>query len=189
MERAYVFVAKERTLAPQLTGSARAAKREPGMRRCFVPSGVRTREVTETTAKPAVTAAFASGVAAPAVAGDASAGAKVFKKCAACHTLEADKHKIGPSLVGVLGRTAATVDSYTKYSADMKAAGAAGLVWTEKMLADYINKADGSSPKAFVGGYIGKGKAKIKMAFPGLKTETEVADLLAYLNQNGGAVK
>ena len=115
--------------------------------------------------------------------GDAVAGAKVFKKCTACHTLkEGGKHRVGPNLWGLLGRQAGTAEGYTKYSKDMIAAGEAGLVWSEETMASYIKKKGGT--KVFVGSFIGKAKAKTKMAFRGLKKDGDVANLVAYLKAN-----
>src|SRR5215472_8994392 len=54
----------------------------------------------------------------PVAAADVEAGKADFKKCALCHTAEAGKNKIGPSLFGVVGRKAATLD---KYLADPRA--------------------------------------------------------------------
>jgi cytochrome c len=117
------------------------------------------------------------GGAVPATAGDSAAGAKVFNKCKTCHTLEAGKNKVGPSLHGLFGRTAGTLDGF-KYSEDMKAAGAKGLVWDEKNFVDYI-----ADPKPFIGNIIGEKKATTKMVFPGLKNQKEREDLLAYLKE------
>ena len=115
--------------------------------------------------------------------GDAEAGAKIYRKCKTCHTLEeGGKHTIGPNVWGVLGRQAGTAEGYTKYSEDMIAAGEAGLVWSEETIASYIKKEGGL--KVFVGSFIGKDKAKTKMAFPGLKKDEDVADVIAYLKAN-----
>jgi cytochrome c len=102
-----------------------------------------------------------------AVTGDAAAGKKVFNKCMACHTLEAGKNKIGPSLQGVIGRTAGTAEGFN-YSDSMKKAGAGGLVWNEETLDKYL-----SGPKVLVPGN--------KMPFPGLPKEQDRADVIAYL--------
>lgn len=106
----------------------------------------------------------------PALAeGDAEAGAKVFKKCKACHSLVEGKKKVGPSLFGVTGRAAGTVEGY-KYS---KAMLASDLTWDDDNLAAYLTK-----PKALV--------PKTKMSFSGLKKEDDVANVIAYLKANGG---
>ncbi len=99
--------------------------------------------------------------------GDAAKGEQVFKKCMACHTVNDKTNKVGPHLVGIVGRPVASVEDY-KYSDDMKAYGAAGAVWDEAALQAYLEK-----PKAVV--------AKTKMAFAGLNKEDERADLIAFL--------
>ncbi len=103
------------------------------------------------------------------LAQDAAAGEKVFAKCKACHVVEDDKNKIGPSLKGLFGRTAGTHPGF-KYSKAMIDAGAAGLVWDEAKLKEYLH-----SPKAMVKG--------TKMAFAGLKDDTDIVNLEAYLKQ------
>ncbi len=100
--------------------------------------------------------------------GDAAKGEKVFRKCKACHTLEAGKNRVGPSLAGFIGRKAGGLDGY-KYSKAMKAA---DFVWDDASFSEYMK-----SPRKFVKG--------TKMAFVGLKKPQDVADLLAYLRANG----
>lgn len=119
----------------------------------------------------AITGGLATG---DAWAGDAKAGAKVFKKCKACHTLKG-KNRVGPTLEGIIGRTAGTMEGF-KFSADMKAAGAKGLVWNEETLTGYLKK-----PKKWLGEYLGKKKAKTKMAFSGIRKDKQREDLIAYL--------
>jgi len=99
--------------------------------------------------------------------GDAAAGKKVFNKCMVCHNATTDKNKVGPTLMGVVGRTAGTAPNFN-YSAAMKAAGEGGLVWTEANLAEYVK-----APKTKVPGN--------KMAFPGLKEDADIANVIAYL--------
>jgi cytochrome c len=118
-------------------------------------------------------AAFA--LAAPALAqdGDAEAGEKVFRKCAACHTAEADgPNRVGPNLHGVVGRTAGTVEGF-KYSEAMVKAGEEGHVWTPENLAAYLE-----NPKETIPGN--------KMTFAGLKKPEERADVIAYLEHESG---
>ena len=116
-----------------------------------------------------LTAAFLASNAAQA-AGDAVAGKKVFNKCTACHDAKTDKNKIGPSLLGVIGRTAGTLESFlAKYSDNMKEAGAGGMVWDEANLTAYLR-----DPKAVI--------PKGKMAFPGLKDDADLANVIAYLS-------
>jgi cytochrome c len=100
--------------------------------------------------------------------GDGAAGEKVFKKCTACHAVgEGAKHKVGPQLNGVLGRTAGTAEGY-KYSKAMIEAGSGGLIWSAETVSQYLH-----DPKGFVKGN--------KMAFAGLKENADVANVIAYL--------
>ena len=113
--------------------------------------------------------------------GDAAKGEKVFKKCKACHTVSG-KNRVGPTLQGIFGRQAGMAEGF-KYSVDMKAAGEAGLVWNEETLGIYIKKEGKKGLKYFIGSYIDKDKAKTKMAFPGLKKDADVENLIVYLKQ------
>ena len=99
--------------------------------------------------------------------GDPAAGETVFRKCAACHTVESGKHKIGPSLLGVVGRTPGTAAGY-RYSDAMRAFGQNGKVWDETALATYL-----ANPRSVVKG--------TRMAFPGLKSAAERDNVIAYL--------
>lgn len=107
------------------------------------------------------------GVAAARAEGDVANGEKIFNKCKTCHTLEAGKNKVGPSLQGVIGRTAGTADKF-KYSEAMKNAGAGGLVWNEETLDKYL-----AGPKELV--------PANKMPFPGLPKPEDRADVIAYI--------
>ncbi|HEY5607725.1 MAG TPA: c-type cytochrome [Alphaproteobacteria bacterium] len=109
--------------------------------------------------------------------GDAALGAKVFAPCKACHLLEANKKGVGPTLHGVFGRKAGTLEGFD-YSKDMKAAGEKGLVWDDATFVAYIE-----DPKKYLGSRIGKPSANTKMVFPGLKKEKDRQDLLAYLKK------
>ena len=104
-------------------------------------------------------------VASPVQAGDIDAGAKVFKKCKACHWADKEKNKTGPHLVGIIGRTAGSLESYKKYSKAMKAS---GIVWDETTLTDYLR-----APKKYLKG--------TKMAFAGLKKDADIENVIAYL--------
>ena len=98
--------------------------------------------------------------------GDAQRGAQVFTQCKICHSLEAGKNVVGPSLHSLIGRKAGSVPGYA-YSPAMKSA---NVTWTDDTLSKYL-----SDPKAFIPGD--------KMAFTGIKDPTKLGDLLAYLNQ------
>jgi cytochrome c len=121
-------------------------------------------------------AAIAVVVAAPTLAfadGDAAKGAKVFKKCAACHTATEEKNKVGPHLVGIIDRPIASVEDY-KYSPAMTEHVAEVPTWTVEALDAFLR-----SPKGVVKG--------TKMAFVGLKKDKDVADVIAYLTDPAAA--
>jgi len=101
-----------------------------------------------------------------ASAQDAEAGEKVFRACKACHTLEEGKNRVGPSLHGIVGRKAGTVDGFA-YSPAMKNA---NIVWDDENLKKYL-----ADPKGFITGN--------KMAFAGVKKEDDLNSLIAYLKE------
>lgn len=103
----------------------------------------------------------------PCVAADAAAGKTVFNRCHICHTLEAGgRNGVGPNLHGLFGRKAGAVEHF-KYSEAMKNS---GIVWDRATLEKYLR-----DPKEFVPG--------TRMAFPGIESDEEIADLLVYLRE------
>ena len=114
-----------------------------------------------------VVAAFLLVAATAHAEGDAAKGEQVFKKCMACHTANDKTNKVGPHLVGIVGRPVASVEGY-KYSESMTAHAATVAVLDEAALNAYLE-----NPKAIV--------PKSKMAFAGVKKEDERADLIAFL--------
>lgn len=109
-----------------------------------------------------LTMALASSVA--MAGGDAAKGEKVFKKCKACHTLEAGKHRSGPSLAGVVGRKAGTAEGFTKY-VGLKDA---DFTWTEESLDKWLE-----NPKKFLG-------KRTAMSLK-LRKASQRADVIAYM--------
>ena len=100
--------------------------------------------------------------------GDIATGEKVFKKCAACHSIvKGGKNNIGPALYNVVGRQIGSVSDY-KYS---KALSEYGKEWSFEELNGYLIK-----PAKWIKG--------TKMAFAGLKKEKDRASVIMYLNQN-----
>ena len=95
-------------------------------------------------------------------------GEKIFKKCAACHSIaKSGGNKIGPALWGVLGRQAGSVSDY-KYSKTMATH---GKPWTFEEMNSFLTK-----PKDWIKG--------TKMSFVGLKSEKDRAAVILYMNEN-----
>jgi cytochrome c len=109
--------------------------------------------------------ALMAGVSA-ASAQSAEEGEKVFRQCKACHSLEAGKKGVGPSLSGLIGRQSGSMEGFA-YSPAMKGA---NITWNEENLTKYI-----ADPKGFVAGN--------KMAFAGVKKEEDLKNVVAYLLQ------
>ena len=106
--------------------------------------------------------ALASGSA--LASGDAAKGKKVFSKCKACHSITAGKHKVGPSLAGVVGRKAGTAAGFKRY----KGLKGSDITWDETSLDKWL-----TNPKKFLG-------KKTSMGFK-LKKAGQRADVIAYL--------
>ena len=112
---------------------------------------------------------------------DAAKGEQVFKQCMTCHRIGPDaKNMVGPVLTGVIGRKTGTAPDFA-YSPLNKAAGEAGLVWSEELIFEYL-----PDPNAFLKKFLtDKGKAdqatgSTKMAFK-LTNEQQRKDVIAYL--------
>jgi cytochrome c len=102
-----------------------------------------------------------------AQAADVEHGAQVFKKCVTCHAVGPDaKAKVGPPLNGLMGRKSGTYEGYSYTDANKNS----GIVWDDAVFAKYIK-----DPKGVIPG--------TKMSFAGLKDETDINDLLAFLKQ------
>lgn len=102
-------------------------------------------------------------------AGDPAEGEKVFAKCKICHQIgEGAKNAVGPELNGVIGRKAGSAPGYNYSDANKNS----GITWDEATFREYIK-----NPKAKIPG--------TKMIFAGLPKETDIDNLLAYLEQFG----
>jgi cytochrome c len=126
----------------------------------------------------AVAGSLSSGAA---VAQDAAKGEAVFKQCMTCHRIGPDaKNLVGPVLTGVIGRKTGTAPGFA-YSPLNKAAGEAGLVWTQEKIVEYL-----PDPNAFLKKYLtDKGQADkavgvTKMTFK-LADEQQRKDVAAYI--------
>ena len=99
------------------------------------------------------------------------AGAKVFKKCASCHSInQGGKNNIGPALWGVVNRKIGGIEGF-KYS---KALSAYGKNWSFEELNGFLHK-----PRKYIKG--------TKMAFAGLRKEKDRANVIAYMNSKSSS--
>ena len=99
---------------------------------------------------------------------DAAAGEKTFMQCASCHVVEPGVNRVGPSLAGIVGRAAGSVDGYNYTEANANS----GITWTPEKMFQYLE-----DPRRVVPG--------TKMAFAGLKDGQDRANVIAYLQSTG----
>jgi cytochrome c len=98
---------------------------------------------------------------------DLAAGEQSFRKCSPCHSVGEDaRNKVGPELNGLDGRKSGTAAEYSYSEANKNS----GITWGADTFKDYIQ-----NPMAKIPG--------TKMAFAGIKNETEITNLWAYLAQ------
>ena len=116
-------------------------------------------EAVEEAEEPAADVAFAD------LTGDAGAGEVVFAQCRTCHLVEEGKNGVGPSLYGVIGREAGSIEGFN-YS---EANATSGITWTPEVMFEYLE-----APREYMPG--------TRMAYPGLKSAQDRADVIAYLD-------
>jgi cytochrome c len=107
-------------------------------------------------------------LAADPMPGDARRGERIYDRCMACHSIERDR--TGPRHEGLIGRRVGGVQGFS-YSAAMKKAGAAGMVWDEETLGKFLQ-----NPIKFLPG--------TRMGYAGVKDAQERADLIAFLKEH-----
>jgi cytochrome c len=119
--------------------------------------------------KHALTMCFAllisSSVFAQSTGNETSLGARVFRACAACHSLEKDRNMTGPSLAGIWNRKAGTLASFPRYSNAMKHS---GITWDQLSLDGYLK-----NPSEFMPGN--------HMTYPGVPDERARSSVIAFL--------
>ncbi len=128
-----------------------------------------------------VNAALAAAGIALAACGSATAqdvdkGKSFFNQCSACHQFQ--NNAVGPKLHGIIGRKAGSVADFS-YSPLMKAAGEAGLTWTEAALTDYLK-----NPTEYLKSYVkekGKNANGQSIMLFNVSSETNRKDVTAYL--------
>jgi cytochrome c len=123
------------------------------------------RRVACTTLAAAALFAAAATKTTAGTSGDPDKGKEIFEKCAACHAFD-DEKSDGPSLKGIFGRKAGSLEDY-RYSTAMLRS---GIVWDAATLDAYV-----ANPQGFVKGN--------RMAFAGIADKQEREDLIAYLER------
>jgi cytochrome c len=103
--------------------------------------------------------------------GDATRGARAFRACTACHSLEPNRNMTGPSLAGVLHRKAGTASGFTRYSDVMRHS---DVIWDDKSLDGYLK-----DPAGFMPGN--------HMTFQGISDDQSRADVVAFLKEQSKA--
>jgi cytochrome c len=135
--------------------------------RCGKPQRHEEYSMKNLTLSALVVIATSAATSSLALAQDIPAGKASFNKCLACHSIgEGAKNKVGPELNGLDGRKSGTAPDYSYSDANKNS----GITWNEAEFKEYIR-----DPKAKVPG--------TKMAFAGIKKDTEVNDLWAYVSQ------
>lgn len=173
------------TTAAAPAAEAAAAESAPAEPAAVEPAAIETTSVADASPSPHSDATMpAADAAAPAAdaavvpaaattaagedyaafTGDADAGKKVFVKCLACHSVVEGQNKVGPSLYGIVGRSAGSIPGFN-YSAANKNS---GITWTEDVMFAYLK-----APQQYIKG--------TKMVFPGLPSGQDRADVIAYL--------
>ncbi len=102
-----------------------------------------------------------------AESGDVARGQRAFRICAPCHSLEADRNMTGPSLAGLWGRNAGSLQSFERYSDALKSS---GIIWDDRSLDGWLINPDRMVPGN-------------EMPFNGIKNPRDRADLLAFLKE------
>jgi cytochrome c len=154
-------------VVPKLYFGGHGAKHDVSAYASHGEAGKEAKEnATEAAAEPAEAPVPVAEALAKA---NAENGAKIFKKCGACHTIDqGGKARVGPNLWGVVGRDVASFPGFA-YS---EALSGKGGKWDFASLYVFLN-----DPKTYAPG--------TKMSFAGLKKSSERADLLAYVNSQG----
>jgi cytochrome c len=92
-------------------------------------------------------------------------GEALFRRvCSACHTVEAEKNRLGPSLAGIVGRKTGTVSGFGYSEANKSSS----VVWDDAHLDEYL-----ADPKGFMPG--------TKMVYAGMKNPDDRKAVIEYL--------
>jgi len=136
-------------------------KNTEGVTEVGVDAGWRSRRLT----RAGIAGVLLAGSATAALAADPAAGQQIFKaQCGICHSVASGQNGIGPTMFGVVGRSAGSVPGF-QYTADHKKL---GVTWDAVTLDKYL-----TNPRAMV--------PDTTMIYAGLKDDAKRAALIAYL--------
>ena len=137
------------------------------MKNCIISSSV-----TRLPVLISLTMAISGAASAVAAEGDPEAGERVFRQCVACHSLNEGENRVGPSLYGIFGREAGSVDGYN-YTDAMRDS---GVVWDAETLDAHLADTRGFIPNNRMG----------IMNPQGVPDAQDRADIISYLEQATG---
>ena len=123
------------------------------------------RNRIQTVVAALIASATACGVA-NAAQSDPKRGDKLFEECRTCHSVEAGVHGVGPSLKGVFGRKAGTLEDF-RYSPQLRRS---DITWTPKTLDAFLTDPQQAVPAN-------------RMPYSGMPDAKSRADLIEYLMQ------
>lgn len=160
------------TLAAACSGGGAAAdERSAAAEEATVPEAAPVDEAVaeEASAEEAAAAdadpmATKDGVSYASLTGDAAAGKSVFAQCRTCHVTDPGMNRTGPSLAGIIGHVAGSVEGFNYSPANKDS----GITWSEEQMYVYLENPQKTIPKT-------------KMIFAGLPDAQKRADVIAYL--------
>lgn len=138
---------------------------EPCMKKCLSNPPVVTGKARQINVTPDEEVASVESIDSSSSGADADRGKAIYAQCIACHSINKGENKMGPSLHAIYGRKVGGVETFTNYSAAIRAS---ELNWSEENLRKFLN-----SPQQFLPG--------TSMPFGGIKDEAALNDLLEYL--------
>jgi cytochrome c2 len=144
---------------------------EPCMKNCLLKMPVVTGRARQINVTPDEAVASVTNSDSVSSGTDAARGKTVFTQCIACHSIDKDENRFGPSLHAIFGRKVGGLESFTNYSAALSSS---DITWSQESLTKFLD-----SPQQFLPG--------TSMPFGGVKDKGALNDLLEYLRIEAAA--